>query len=228
MPTDTLEQPGAGEFVRPPQVMALAHETFTQAELCKAFDVEKGHIIAAVTRLGMFLVSDKIGPAGRSPRQFHLLDAYALLIYLNFDKHFGAAGRKTLVSEVSHLLFGDFVSESEAAARPAEVAAMPPGKREKFMFRLHQQRRAEIRSDMFAASPLWWSRDADRRFVLFGCRNHTILSGLFDRRINGGKVDLAPLEKVGVGTWVNCTELFCGADATLTAIVDATRRGRLK
>ena len=82
MQTDTLEQPGAGEFVRPPQVMALAHETFTQAELCEAFGVEKGHIIAAVTRFGMFLVSDKIGPAGRSPRQFHLLDAYALLIYL--------------------------------------------------------------------------------------------------------------------------------------------------
>jgi hypothetical protein len=175
----------------------------------------------------MFLISDKIR-RGRAPRRFHYLDALAMLVFIAFDKHFGLAGRKTLVKEVTNLLFGDPMSEAERDERRAEVtkkydALKTPSARAKFggrMFKMHQQRRTEIRRDMFTANPLWWSRDADRRFVLFGCDDHTIITGLFDRGIDGGKISFEKLAAIKAGTWVNATEWFCRADGQLAAIVE--------
>jgi hypothetical protein len=214
-------------FVRPPQVDALGGETFTQREIAAAFGVNEGQIVAAVTRFGMFLISDKT-LRGRAGRRFHYLDALALLVFIAFDKHFGPVGRKTLVKEVSRLLFGDPMSEAEANERRAEVtkeydALKTPSARAKFggrMFKMHQQRRVEIRRDMWSAHPIWWSRDADRRFVLFGCDDHTIVQGLFDRRENGGKISFEKLAAIKAGQWVNATEWFCRADGQLAAVVE--------
>jgi hypothetical protein len=214
-------------FARSPQVEALARETFTQREIAEAFRVNEGQLVAAVTRFGMFLISDKT-LRGRAPRRFHYLDALALLVFIAFDKHFGPEARKTLVREVSHLLFGDPMSEAEALERRGEEtkkydALKTPSARAKFggrMLKMHQQRRAEIKRDFWSASPLWWSRDADRRFVLFGCDNHTIITGLFDRCVDGGKISFEKLAAIKAGQWVNATEWFCRADGQLAAVVE--------
>ena len=78
------------------------------------------------------------------------------------------------------------------------------------MFRTHQARREEIRRDPWTADPLWWSRNANQHFILFGCANHTILTGLFDKR-DSLTIPLEPLAQMGVGCFVNATELFCRA-----------------
>ena len=210
----------------PSEVEALAGETFTQREIIDALGATEGQLVAAVTRFGMFLISDKV-PGGRAGRRFHYLDALALLVFVAFDKHFGPAGRKTLVNEISCLLFGDPMSEAERDERRAEVtkkfdALKTPSGRAKFggrMFKMHQQRRAEIKRDFWSANPLWWSRDADRRWVIFGCDNHTIYTGLFDRRDDDGKISFEKLAAIKAGTWVNATEWFCRADGQLAAVV---------
>jgi hypothetical protein len=225
MPIETI-QTAHGKFVRPPQVVALAEKRFTLKELAEAFACDEGALIAAVTRFGMFLISEP--GHGRTPRQFHLLDAYALLVFLSFYKQFGPAARKTLVSQVSHLLFGDPMSQAEVTERRGEMAKeydalKTPSARAKFggrMFRVLQQRRAEIKRDMFEAHPMWWSRDADRRFVLFGCENHTIITGLFDRNVDGGKISFEKLAEIRAGSWVNVTEWFCFADRQLAGVVE--------
>lgn len=220
------------EFVHPPQVEALSMETFTQREIADAFGVNEGQLVAAVTRFGMFMISDKT-LRGRAGRRFHYLDALALLVFIAFDKHFGPTGRKTLVKEVSHLLFGDIMSEAERDERRGEETKKfdtlkTPSARAKFggrMFKMHQQRREEIRRDMWSASPIWWSRDADRRFVLFGCDDHRIIQGLFDRRVDGGKISFEKLAAIKAGTWVNATEWFCRADGQLAAVVERRMGG---
>lgn len=217
----------AAPFVRPPQVAALAAESFTQKELAEAFEVKETAIIDAVSRFDMFLISKAGTP--RAPRRFHYLDALALLVYLSFAKEAPAAAKKTLVKEVSALLFGDQVAPGEADERRAAVAserersASAQAKSNKFLYRSHLQRREEIRRDFWSASVLWWARDANRRFVLFGRENHEIVVGLFDRRTDGGKVDMAALAAMKIGTWVNATEWFCRADGQLAAVV-ARRR----
>jgi hypothetical protein len=218
MLTETAEP-----FVRPPQVAALIGEEFSQRELVAAFSTKHGLIERAVTRLQMFLISDKPGAGTPAGRRFTHADALAILTYLNFEKAFGPSGRMTLTREVSSLLFGDLLTAEEAKARKAEFERehqnAKPGAAEKFVYRMHQQRRAELRRDPWSASPLWWSRDANRRFALFGTKNHKIIPMLFDRRIDGGKINLDTLEAMGITHWFNATELFCRADGQLTAIV---------
>jgi hypothetical protein len=211
-------------FVPSPQVVDLVGETFSTRELAAAFSATSSAIERAVIRFDMFLISERPGGGTPAGRRFTYLDAIAILTYLNFDKAFGISGRKTLLKEISSLLFGDLMSDDEAKARKAEFErehqTARPGSAEKFVYRMHQQRRAELRKDPFSASPLWWGRDANRRFALFGTKDHRIIPMLFDRRIDGGKISFDTLASMKITHWVNCTELFCRADATLTAIVE--------
>ena len=142
-------------FVRPPQVADLVAETFTTRELAEAFDVKPATLELAFFRYDFMLISDPV--RGKAPRQFHYLDALALLVYLGFAKHFGPAGRKTLIAEVSRLLFGELLSEGEVTERRAAIererAKARPGSANKFLFKLHQQRRVELRRDPFNMSP---------------------------------------------------------------------------
>lgn len=222
--SDTLEEIS---FVTTPRVERLMGETFTAKELAEALAVKSHVITEAVGRFGMFLVSDPVTTS--QTRQFHYLDVLALTIYLGFSKHFGPEGRKALLSEVSHMLFGDPLSDAEIAERRAETlvaydrAARTPSGRAKYSgraFKVHQQRRAEIKRDPFAACPLFWVRNANQNFAIFGCRGFRLVTLLADKQVNGGKISTDMLMRMGAGTWVNATELFARADDRLETIVN--------
>jgi hypothetical protein len=183
-------------FPLPPQVETLLGETFTQREVAEALGVPVTKVIDAVTRFQMFLMSDRVH--GSSPRRFHFFDCYLLLIFLGFAKEFGPVSRKTLVAEVSGLLFGEQISEGEVAWRRAKMAAewdasTPSGRAKKGgqFFLEHLARRDEIRKDPISAHPLFWSRNYNEHFVLFGRADHRLLVAMFDRR-DGAKVDAQP------------------------------------
>ncbi len=210
-------------FPIPPQVERLMPETFTQKEIAEVLDVPVTTIIDAVSRFKMFLISEPV----HGLRRFHLLDVYTLLIYISFVKAFGPTGRKTLVQEVSALLFGEQLSEEEIERRragmEAEYDAATPSGRAKMGGRLfldHLARRAELREDPFKAHPLFWSRNYNEQFVLFGRADHRIVAGMFDRRINNGKIDMKLLADMKLGSWVNCTEWLFQCDSALLEIVE--------
>jgi hypothetical protein len=207
-------------FLRSPQVESLCIETFTLRELAEAFNVKPHDIAQVVSRFGLFLISDPV--RGNSPRLFTWLDALAILLFLNCDKIFRAAGRENLLSEVSHLLFGDLMSEAEATERRAEIAAERRRnieKHDKFLVRQHLQRREELRRDPFAASPIWWSRNADQRWALFVTEDCRFITMLADRTRGTHKIDYRVLEKIKAGYWVNLTELFTVADGRLAEVI---------
>jgi hypothetical protein len=105
-------------FVKPPQVRALSSQVFTKREVAQAFETPETKIETAASRFGMFLVSE---PLVGATRHYHYLDALALLVWLSFDRQWGPSGRKTLTSQVSHLLFGEHVTAEEYRARRAET-----------------------------------------------------------------------------------------------------------
>ena len=207
----------AAEFVRPPQVAGLIHETFSGKEIAAAFKIPHERVIDIATRYNMFLISET---RERLRRNFHYLDSLAILVAYSFFKTLSPAGKKTVLSEVSHLLFGQGIALDETGLCRDEARAEGV----KALYRQHIARRAELCRHPWRATPLWWSRSADKNFCLFQCRDHRIIAGVFDRRApNGGAVPLDDLEKLGVVNWVNCTRWFCRADAQLAAILEARR-----
>jgi hypothetical protein len=116
------------------------------------------------------LVSQAPG-AGRIGRKFCLLDIEAIAIYHALKSATKIPVPK-LVSEMSHALFGDPMSEAEMRDRRATVIEDRVrskrrgtlGKHDKLLFRLHEHRREELLADMFAANSLWWARDPDRHY----------------------------------------------------------------
>jgi hypothetical protein len=224
--TETLE---AVEFVTTPRVERHIKETFTLVQIAKLYGIKEHQVAEVVSRLGIFLISDPADrPRQSMPRQFHYFDVLALDLYFNFDKHFGASGRKTLLSEITHLLFGEFVSQAEARTRAREVlaeydAAAAKNNVAKFathMRKVHERRKAEIVADPFAASPLWWSRNTNQHFAIFGRSDHRLLLHLADKTDRfHGKISLDWLRRNKAETWVNATEHFCRIDAQLERLV---------
>ena len=215
--SETLEKV---EFVTTPRVETLMSEKFTKAELIEVFGSE-GAIVSAASRFGMFLVSNPPN-RGAIARKFHYLDALALLVFISFAKNMPKSAQKTLTKEVSALLFGE--SDIAPRARGAEIPTASPAK-VKQLFRVHQARRNEIRDDPFRAHPIWWSRNANQNFVIFGTDDHRLMTGLFDKR-DGPTIKIDHVQNFGVGLWVNATEWFARADAQLIALVERRNAAR--
>ena len=90
------------------------------------------------------------------------------------------------------------------------------GKHDKFLFNLHESRRAELKADMFQASPLWWHRSEDAHFVLFMKRNGEILVSLIK-----GLIPAGPLQQMGVISFLNVTKSLGALDEKLAEIIAA-------
>jgi hypothetical protein len=212
-------------FVKPPQVRALSSQVFTKREVAQAFETPETKIEMAASRFGMFLISE---PLVGATRRYHYLDCLALLVWLSFDRQWGPSGRKTLTSQVSHLLFGEHVTAEEYRARRAETrkqydkAVETPRGLDEFGDRMRKilvQRREEIRQDFWSSNPLWWSRSADVNFVIFGTAQHQLITGVYDRRETRG-VSYEELAQIRAQHWINATQWFCHADARLAAILE--------
>ena len=88
------------------------------------------------------------------------------------------------------------------------------GKHDKFLFNLHESRRAELAADMFQSAPLWWHRSEDANFVLFIKRNGEILVSLVK-----GLIPAEPLQQMGVISLLNVTISLTVLDEKLAQIV---------
>jgi hypothetical protein len=127
---DAILERRASEFTRSSRVQELSRTSFRMHELAAALSgaltrpVSRSMLIEAVSRDRVLLVSDL--PAGPQPRQYHLLDAYSLGLYLALSR---IASRQTdhpsevnqaLVCETAHLILGEAMPAQERRTRQTE------------------------------------------------------------------------------------------------------------
>jgi hypothetical protein len=221
-----------GHFDWPPPVAALAQETFNLREVSAALEIVPERV-SDFSKWRLQLVSPEV--RGRVGRRYASIDVYCLALFNAFDSVFRGDGRYALVLEFGHLLFGDFVSTKEwrerrlifAQDRARALSAGPraKAKSDKMIAQMWEGRRRELQRSIFDATPLWWSRDLDRRFVLFVARNRELFQYIVDRNVNGGMIDPKPFEAAGMVFCLNATNTLAEIDKRLAAIVIA-RGGR--
>jgi hypothetical protein len=225
------------DFTRGEDVALLSREAFTLNEMVEAIPFTRALINGAITRDKIQLLSTPI--RGRFHRKFHILDVYAISLFLVFAKtvtantDYQTESRKALVREVHKLLWGEPVSPEERLAREAEFAAKAEAakrgsaadkrKFDEFVFKLNGARRCELLADVFNAPPHVWNRDPDRNFAVFLRRDVTLYLALFERGVENPMTTDALLAN-GFTGHLNLTKTLATIDAKLSEIVERRNR----
>jgi hypothetical protein len=233
---DTLERAiGADDFERTEEVLALSRKSYIVDEIVEAIPAPRRDVVEAVSRQKVHMLSNP--GAGRAHRRFHVLDIYSIAIFIGLNRavsantDYVAESRKKLIIEIDHLLWGDLVTPAEKRARQPEFAAKrakayrgteaQKRKNDKFILRLHEQRRQDLLADIFSAPPHVWVRDPDRNFVLFLRKDVSLSVGLIDRNgPTGGRIDTEPFFEQGFMGCMNLTKSLTGLDERLRKIID--------